>query len=67
MSVTRAGFNPSGDPRVAEVKAKTEELIAIAHGAQQVGGGGDPRCAAIAATKYEEACMWLVKSLTAGK
>ena len=67
MSVTREEFNPSGDSRVAIVKKMTEELIAIAHGTQQVGGGGDPRCAAIAATKYEEACMWLVKSLTAGK
>ena len=67
MSVTRKEFNPSGDPTVAIVKAKTEELIVLCNDIKGGHTEGDQRCAAIAATKYEEACMWLVKSLTAGK
>lgn len=26
--------------------------------------GGDPRCIALAETKFQEACMWLIRSIT---
>jgi hypothetical protein len=50
-------FNPSGKPEVDEVKRLTAQLIEI--GLQQ-----DNRAGHVAATRYEEACMWLVKALT---
>ena len=57
-ATTIPDFNPSGDTRVQEIKAKTEELLNYVSEF-----GGDERCKALALTNYEQAAMWAVKSL----
>lgn len=57
-SPTFRGFNPTSNPVVDELKARTDELIALVQRE-----GKDARRVALAATGYEEACMWAVKSL----
>lgn len=62
-------FNPSGREDVADVKLKTAYLMDMLHEfmlAQMEEAGNDAagRCAAVALSKYEEACMWAVKALT---
>ena len=62
-------FNPGGLPEVDHVKQKTADLMDMLHVfmlAQMEDGGNDAagRCAAVALSKYEEACMWAVKALT---
>lgn len=57
----RTQFNPSADGVVDQLKQKTAELIDLCEELK----GKDPRLAAIAQTKYEEAAMWAVKAATA--
>lgn len=52
-------FNPSGNPAVDYIKRGTADII---DDVMSSGGGG--RASVIACTKYEEACMWAVKSIT---
>jgi hypothetical protein len=52
-------FNPSQSPQVDGFKSLTAALIDGI-----LAGGVDKRTAALAATAYEEAAMWAVKSLT---
>lgn len=50
-------FNPSGSEVVAEIKARTEDLLAFIQ--EHVPGN---RERAIAITNYEQAAMWAVKA-----
>jgi hypothetical protein len=59
----RESFNPSKDNMVDKLKRYTADLIDLCHEL----GDKDPRCAALAMTAYEEACMWAVKAATTGK
>lgn len=59
----RAGFNPSGDPRVESIKSLSAQLIDICEDLK----ASDPRLASLAQTAYEEAAMWAVKAATTGK
>jgi hypothetical protein len=59
----RAGFNPSKDSLVDEVKEKTAELIDLCEEMKHFDG----RLAALAQTAYEEAAMWAVKLVTTQK
>ncbi len=52
-------FNPSSNPDVDTFKAISALLIDGI-----IAKGVDKRTAALAATAYEEACMWAVKSIT---
>lgn len=56
-------FNPSGKSQVDGVKQITagliDEMLPLVER-----GGEVARCAALAMTKYEEACMWAVKAIT---
>lgn len=54
---TLPGFNPSGSEQVAEIKRRTEELMAYLRA-----NVPDNRCRAIALTNYEQAAMWAVKA-----
>lgn len=54
---TLPGFNPSGSEVVAEIKARTEGLMAYMR--EHV---PDNRCRSIAITNYEQAAMWAVKA-----
>lgn len=54
---TLPGFNPSGSKVVAEIKAKTEDLLKYMR--ENV---PDNRCRSIAITNYEQAAMWAVKA-----
>jgi hypothetical protein len=58
----RASFNPSNDPLVAEIKAKTAELIDLCSHRLVA---KDKRSAEIAQQMYEDAAMWAVKAATA--
>jgi len=57
----REDFNPSGNETVTKIKRYTADLIDLCNDLDSK----DPRCAAIAQTKYEEAAMWAVKAATA--
>lgn len=60
-SPTFVDFNPSNDAKVAEIKTKTDELIALV----DEGLPDTPdakRRAALAKTNYEQAAMWAVKA-----
>lgn len=59
----RAGFNPSGQYEVDNVK---EHVAAAIDELEQLKGGPgeQARCAAIAQTKFEEAAMWATKAFT---
>lgn len=63
LSAVRADFNPSSLSAVASLKT----LCAAAIDQARLAGeqSGDHRSAAIAITKFEEACMWAVKAATA--
>jgi hypothetical protein len=63
LAMVRASFNPSGLPKVDEVKLISAYLITL----MQEGLELDPRCAAIAIHQYEDGAMWAVKALTANK
>ena len=54
---TLPDFNPSGNEKVAEIKRRTEELMAFLR--ENV---PDNRCRSIAITNYEQAAMWAVKA-----
>ena len=54
---TLPDFNPSGNENVAEIKRRTEELMAFLR--ENV---PDNRCRSIAITNYEQAAMWAVKA-----
>lgn len=54
---TLPNFNPSNNENVAEIKRRTEELMAFLR--EQV---PDNRCRSIAITNYEQAAMWAVKA-----
>jgi len=56
----RAGFNPSGNELVDEIKAKTAALIDLCETF-----GMEPRLVALAQTAYEQGAMWAVKAATA--
>jgi len=55
------GFNPTKDPRVDDIKRRTDELIEIVREAANETAEGKRR-AALAITNYEQAAMWAVKS-----
>jgi hypothetical protein len=58
-------FNPSNNAEVDSVKDITANLISFLHNIVTTKGGTEAaRCAALAMTAYEEACMWAVKSIT---
>lgn len=50
-------FNPSGSDVVAEIKARTEDLMDFLRA-----NVPDNRCRSIALTNYEQAAMWAVKA-----
>ena len=52
-------FNPSDNQDVDTIKFTTSQLIDLV-----LRNGKEERTAAIAATKFEDAAMWAVKSLT---
>lgn len=54
---TLPDFNPSGSEVVAEIKAKTEDLMAFLR--EHV---PENRHRSIALTNYEQAAMWAVKA-----
>lgn len=54
---TLPNFNPSGSEVVAEIKAKTEDLMAYLR--ENV---PENRHRSIALTNYEQAAMWAVKA-----
>jgi hypothetical protein len=57
MESTNPSFNPSGDERVAKIKALTEEIFKYLR--ENV---PDNRCRSLAITNYEQAAMWAVKA-----
>ena len=54
---TLPDFNPSGSEVVAEIKAKTEDLMEYLRQAVP-----ENRCRSLALTNYEQAAMWAVKA-----
>lgn len=54
---TLPNFNPSGSEVVAEIKAKTEDLMAYLRD-----NVPENRHRSIALTNYEQAAMWAVKA-----
>lgn len=54
---TLPDFNPSGSDVVAEIKSRTEDLMAFLRSAVP-----ENRCRSIAITNYEQAAMWAVKA-----
>jgi len=59
----RTKFNPENVGNVNYFKDTTAKIIDVINENKDL----DPRLAAIAITKYEEAAMWAVKLSTAGK
>ncbi len=57
IASTLPNFNPSGSEVVAEIKRRTEDLMAYMR--ENV---PDNRCRSIAITNYEQAAMWAVKA-----
>lgn len=57
-------FNPSNSSAVDEIKRKTAELIDLMVAFSSNRDAAGSREAAIAATAYEDACMWAVKAIT---
>lgn len=57
----RTEFNPSSQQMVDLIKQKSAELINLCEDLKE----RDPRCASIAQTEFESACMWAVKAATA--
>jgi hypothetical protein len=61
---TFAHFNPTDNPDVQNIKQRTDELIEICHSLARASDKPEAkRRAALAATHYENAAMWAVKSL----
>ena len=58
---TFQSFNPTGDSRVAEIKKATDDLIEMVNKYANDTPAAKRR-AALAATNYEQAAMWAVKS-----
>ena len=56
----RLGFNPGGDSMVDRIKKKTADLIDLCEELKDK----DPRLAALAQSRFEEAAMWAVKAAT---
>lgn len=54
---TIPAFNPSGSDVVAEIKARTEDLMQYLRD-----NVPENRCRSIALTNYEQAAMWAVKA-----
>jgi hypothetical protein len=63
QSPTFAEFNPTNDGRVAKIKGKTDELIALVRAETEAFGPEAQRRAALAVTAYEMGAMWAVKAL----
>ena len=61
-SPTFAEFNPSQNPGVDHIKGLTDQIIAFVKDQAAKTPDGQRR-AALAATNYEQAAMWAVKSL----
>jgi hypothetical protein len=59
----RTSFNPSHENAIDIIKATCAELIDRCESLKDK----DPRLAAIAQTKFEDACHWAVKLATTGK
>ncbi len=57
MVSTLPGFNPSGSDVVANIKVRTEELLAYIES-----NVPNNRERSIALTNYEQAAMWAVKA-----
>jgi len=57
-------FNPSGDPRVNEVKKLYAEIIDLLKHHMNPQGGEINRMLAIAITESQTAQMWAVKAIT---
>ena len=57
-------FNPSSIQMVDEVKKLTADLIDYMMALSRDRDSAGAREAAIAATAYEDACMWAVKAIT---
>jgi hypothetical protein len=57
-------FNPSKNPQVDQIKAKTAELIDLMEGWAEGVTGVGAREASCAITNYEQAAMWAVKAVT---
>ena len=60
-SPTFQNFNPTGNEHVAEIKKRTDELIAYVKA-----NGKDGRRVSLAVTHYETGAMFAVKSLFSG-
>ena len=60
MAVTDTAFNPSGDPKIAEIKAAANALAALI---EALPAG---RRRAVALTNLETASMWAVKAAACG-
>jgi hypothetical protein len=58
----RLSFNPSSDSMVDRLKKKTADLIDLCEELKSK----DPRLAALAQSRFEEAAMWAVKAATTG-
>ena len=63
----RLTFNPSNNPEVQDIKARTASLIDACDEIAVIknGNGEAMRLIALAKTAYEEAAMWAVKAATA--
>jgi hypothetical protein len=66
QSPTFADFNPTGDERVARIKGKADDLIALVRETTEGSGPETKRRAALAATNIEQGAMWAVKALFSG-
>lgn len=62
----RVDFNPSAESAVDIIKNKTAELINLVNDCPAE-DGEVKRLVSLAMTSYEEAAMWAVKAVTAGK
>jgi len=60
MAVTDTKFNPSGDPTIAAIKTKANEMAALV---EALPAG---RRRSIALTQIEDASMWSVKAAACG-
>lgn len=58
-------FNPSGDPKVHQMKRLFAEIIDLCNDARKaVGGSEQARLFSVAITEAQAAQMWAVKALT---
>jgi hypothetical protein len=60
MAITDTNFNPSGDPVIASLKEKANELAALIEALPQ------SRRRSVALTHLETASMWAVKAAACG-